>query len=79
MWRSIPRSGAEASPSILYRDLFGTACDAGHSLITCEVNVDPPNPASDAFHAAQGFDEVGRQRLENGKTVRYLVHRLAED
>lgn len=64
--------------SILYLDLFDVALGAGHSLIACEVNVDPPNPASDAFHASHGFEEVGRQRLGSGKTVRYLIKRLAD-
>ena len=43
----------------LYDDLFAHAARAGHMLVTCEVNSDPPNPASDAFHAAllSGIDE----------------------
>ena len=61
----------------LYDHLFAAATAAGHSIIGCEVNVDPPNPASDAFHAARGFEEVGRELLGNGKTVRYLVKNLA--
>jgi predicted GNAT superfamily acetyltransferase len=37
----------------------------------------PPNPASDAFHAALGFAEVGSARLFDGmKTVRYLARPL---
>jgi uncharacterized protein len=56
----------------LYDDLFLRAAQAGHRVVGCEVNFDPPNPASDAFHAGMGFIEVGRARLENGKTVRYL-------
>jgi predicted GNAT superfamily acetyltransferase len=56
----------------LYRDLKAKARAAGHDRIVCEVNVDPPNPQSDAFHARQGFTEMGRTRLANGKTVRYL-------
>ena len=57
----------------LYEDLFAAARRAGHGVVACEVNVDPPNPASDAFHASLGFDEVGRATLANGKTVRYLT------
>lgn len=57
---------------MLYRDLFQAARDAGHVQIVCEVNSDPPNPASDAFHASLGFAEVGRAELANGKQVRYL-------
>ncbi|RUZ45145.1 GNAT family N-acetyltransferase, partial [Mesorhizobium sp. M7A.F.Ca.US.003.02.1.1] len=44
----------------LYQDLFGHVERAGHTLVTCEVNTAPPNPASDAFHAALGFVEAER-------------------
>jgi predicted GNAT superfamily acetyltransferase len=46
---------------------------SGRSLIVCEVNVEPPNPASDAFHARLGFATVGSATLQDQqKTVRYL-------
>ena len=58
----------------LYEDLFRHAADAGHDRVVCEVNSDPPNPASDAFHEALGFVEVGHAVLHGGaKTVRYLA------
>jgi predicted GNAT superfamily acetyltransferase len=58
----------------LYLALFQAAKAAGHRRIVCEVNLDPPNPASDAFHAALGFVEVGRARLTaRDKEVRYLA------
>ena len=60
----------------LYADLFRCAREAGHDLIVCEVNVEPPNPASDAFHAALGFTDEGRARLTGAKTVRYLSRGL---
>lgn len=61
----------------LYDDLFRMAKDAGHDRIVCEVNTDPPNPASDAFHAALGFVEVGHASIHGGtKTVRYLSRSL---
>jgi predicted GNAT superfamily acetyltransferase len=41
---------------LLYADLFRRAEQLGQSRIVCEVNSQPPNPTSDAFHAAQGFD-----------------------
>ncbi len=62
---------------LLYSDLFTYARAAGHERIVCEVNLDPPNPASDAFHAALGFAEEGRATLPgSGKVVRYLVKAL---
>lgn len=63
---------------ILYEDLFAAALAAGHTRITCEVNSDPPNAASDAFHARLGFAEVGSAVLPGGaKTVRYLSRTIA--
>lgn len=60
----------------LYAAAFEAARQSGHDRIVCEVNFDPPNPASDAFHAKLGFAEIGRATLANGKTVRYLERRL---
>ncbi len=60
----------------LYEDLFQAARKAGHTHIVCEVNSDPPNPGSDAFHARVGFREVGEAALKSGKRVRYLSAEL---
>lgn len=60
----------------LYEHVFAAAREAGHDRVVAEVNFDPPNPASDAFHAQLGFSEIGRALLPNGKTVRYLEHAL---
>lgn len=60
----------------LYEDLFRAAALSGHSVVACEINIDPPNPASDAFHHAYGFEGVGSARLPNGKAVRYLTRKL---
>jgi uncharacterized protein len=60
----------------LYEDLFLRATSAQQTVVGCEVNVFPPNPASDAFHARMNFVEVGTAQLANGKTVRYLERRL---
>jgi predicted GNAT superfamily acetyltransferase len=62
---------------LLYEDLIAAAARARHVLIGCEVNVEPPNPASDALHAALGFSEVGRAILPGGaKQVRYLTRQV---
>jgi uncharacterized protein len=61
----------------LYDQLFETASRTGHRRVVCEVNSNPPNPASDAFHAALGFAEVGTAILSgSGKTDRYLSRGL---
>ncbi|TCM22432.1 hypothetical protein EDF56_1011122 [Novosphingobium sp. PhB165] len=57
----------------LYAHLFERARAAGHECVVCEVNSDPPNPASEAFHQALGFEPVGEALLGNGKTVTYLM------
>ena len=49
--------------SRLYRDLFEHARRAGIGTIVCEYNLEPPNPASAAFHARFGFNEVGTRRI----------------
>lgn len=58
----------------LYGALFEAARRDGQPRIVCEVNSDPPNPQSDAFHDALGFTAVGEEHLpDRGKTVRYLA------
>ncbi len=61
----------------LYERLFDEAKAAGFRRIACEVNLDPPNPGSLAFHERMGFEVVGEARLENGKTVRYFARTVA--
>ena len=61
----------------LHRDLFEHAAEAGYERVVCEVNSSPPNPVSDAFHAALGFVEVGTVSVYDGsREVRYLSHVL---
>ena len=68
-----PNARGKGYARALYEDLFEKAAARGHKRVVCEVNSDPPNPGSDAFHAALGFAEVGHQLLPgSGKTVRYL-------
>jgi len=63
----------------LYDDLFAAAAGAGYDRVCCEVNIEPPNPASDRFHRKRGFVEVGRARLaEQGKSVGYFRANLPE-
>jgi uncharacterized protein len=59
-----------------YADLFIRAKNAGHTRLVCEINLDPPNPGSLAFHQALGFHEIGQATLANGKTVSYQERAL---
>ena len=45
---------------------------AEHSLLCCEVNLEPPNPGSLRFHQRIGFTEVGTQSTNPGYVVTYL-------
>ena len=61
----------------LYAGAIQAAVAAGHTALMAEVNINPPNPASDALHAALGFQEVGAATIHGGaKTVRYLIRPL---
>jgi predicted GNAT superfamily acetyltransferase len=60
-----------------YAELAGEARRCALPRIVCEVNLDPPNPRSLAFHAAQGFSEVGRMRVSDGRFVSLLELEIA--
>ena len=45
-----------------YRALEGWAGKRGFSQLAAEVDIEPPNPTSLAFHQASGFVEVGQQK-----------------
>ena len=51
----------------LYDDLFRFAARSQVARVTCEFDLDPPNPVSEQFHRRHGFREVGRQWLGGGK------------
>jgi hypothetical protein len=45
---------------------------AEHSLLCCEVNLEPPNPGSLRFHKRIGFVECGVETTGPGYVVTYL-------
>lgn len=51
----------------LYEHVFAHAVATQVPMVTCEFDVDPPNPVSERFHAKFGFREVGQQRVAGGK------------
>ena len=72
-----PHARGQGLARRLYAGAFATAIAAGQRVVAAEVNRVPPNPASDAFHAALGFREVGQAAIHGGaRTVRYLVRDL---
>ena len=48
---------------------------AQHSLLCCEVNLEPPNPGSLRFHHRIGFTEVGQHSPQQN----YLVSMLSKN
>jgi predicted GNAT superfamily acetyltransferase len=48
----------------LYADAEKFARECHIPLLTCEVNLEPENPPSLAFHDRQDFQEIGTQRTE---------------
>jgi predicted GNAT superfamily acetyltransferase len=57
----------------LYDAVFAEARRVGALEVLCEVNVEPPNPGSLAFHTRLGFVEVGRQQTHGGENVVALL------
>jgi len=53
----------------LYAEVDRAMRDLGADQLALEVNVDPPNEQSLAFHARRGFVEVGRQDTPYGIRV----------
>ncbi len=62
----------------IYAQVFAEASRRGLPLVCAEVNTDPPNPVSIAFHEKQGFETAGEAFLpDRGKTVRYFTRAIA--
>ena len=55
----------------LYETLLEHGRAVGATDLLCEVNVEPPNPGSLAFHAAVGWQPVGELQHAPGKVVRF--------
>jgi predicted GNAT superfamily acetyltransferase len=60
---------------ILYEELGQYCLKNGHTVITCEVDIIPPNPFSINFHRKQGFVQVGSQWHSNGKKKVLLLEK----
>lgn len=62
----------------LYDDIRVFATGTGVPRLTCEFDLDPPNPVSAKFHRRFGFREVGRQWLEEHRKLVSLQARDIE-
>lgn len=60
----------------LYAHVADGACARGLHWIAAEVNQEPPNETSLAFHAKHGFVQVGTRCISNGKVVSYQLRGL---
>ncbi|MET3962159.1 putative GNAT superfamily acetyltransferase [Marmoricola sp. OAE513] len=60
--------------SRVYDELEARAAERG-PVLCLEVNIEPPNDASLAFHRARGFVEVGQQEA-NGHVVSLMEKRV---
>ncbi len=47
----------------LYDEAAREAAARGLASLVCEVNIEPPNPQSMAFHERLGFSEIGRLKV----------------
>ena len=61
----------------MYRD-FDASLPASVGVLTCEVNLIPPNESSMRFHEDYGFRTVGTQTLENGRKKVALMAKSRE-
>ena len=62
--------------SRMYSD-FAAAMPDSVNIMTCEVNIRPPNPSSMDFHRRLGFEQVGSLRSADGeKEVAMLLKSL---
>jgi uncharacterized protein len=53
--------------AMLYDDIAAFAARSGAPWLTCEFDIEPPNPGSMRFHDRMGFREVGTQSIAGGR------------
>ena len=73
-----PAASGRGVGRTLYDAVVARAAELGLRTVTCEVNLDPPNPESLAFHARMGFERVGEQVTKGGTVRVALLERAVE-
>lgn len=71
----LPAAHGRGVGRALYAAVDARARELGLGVVTCEVNIAPPNPESLAFHARLGFRRVGEQATKRGAVVVALLSR----
>ena len=61
-----PAAHGRGTGRALYDVVVARARQLGLREVTCEVNLEPPNPGSLAFHTRLGFTQVGEQVTKGG-------------
>lgn len=62
----------------LYDALAQQAMARGALVMAAEMDIEPPNETSLAFHAARGFVALGTRTYDTGKTVSMQVKSLSQ-
>ncbi|QTE30698.1 GNAT family N-acetyltransferase [Pengzhenrongella sicca] len=61
-----PQAHGRGLGRALYAAVAARAGTLGLAAVTCEVNLEPPNPESLAFHRRLGFEQLGEQTTKGG-------------
>ncbi len=64
-----PNMRRKGVASALYSALEVEARKLSMSRLCCEVNLQPPNPVSVAFHQTMGFEQLEKLETADGRTV----------
>jgi predicted GNAT superfamily acetyltransferase len=63
----------------LYKEFEKYATHIGTSTLLCEVNIEPPNPQSIAFHMQFGWEPFFEREHGPGKKVQYFKKNIIPD
>ena len=72
----IPEAKGRGVGRALYRALEEHVASVEAERVLCEVNIEPPNPSSIAFHTAMGWSPIADREISVGKAVRYFEKRV---
>ena len=61
---------------MLYEEVVQRAGESQQTVVVCEVNIEPRNSQSLAFHARLNFQEVGTLKKGDGSAVAFLAQHL---